>query len=885
MALLATIARAIASIPAEDHGIDALAARLAEVPELDMSAVWLLDASGQCLERAGPASGGDAAAGPQRRVRCTPPMQAALRAAVPLAAVSAPEQWAAPGASNEGWLAPLLDGGAPVGLLYLRWRDGEGAGPWASDAVAVIALQVAQAIGRIRVAERAAAQRARLALVARTARALAASTSMQALCETLAETIRASMGHHITGVYLREGDTLMVAAYRVPGNTPSTTALRMTLGVGIVGHVAATNEPYLCVDTLEDPFFHQPSDTAGSRAEIAAPMYSGGEIVGVLNVESTQPHAFNAEDLATLVAIADQAAIAVQNARLYEREAALRRRAETRAQRLEHIQRVGQRLKMDLDEQQVGMRVVQAARDAMGFRMAVLNLFDRPGEADARARVVATAGLPPEGERALRDHDFAVDAVLALFHPAYRVSHSYCIPAEARYDVEGNEVTTWTPPLDNAGEDAWRSGDELLVPLTDPYAGHLLGFLSVDDPESGKRPEREDIEVLEIFADQAVVALRNATLLAQARRQAERDSVTGLLNHRGASVYLEAELHLAARDGAALGLIMLDLDNFKLINDTHGHPAGDRALHHLAQALERSVEARAAVARLGGDEFLVILPGAGWDQTIATVQRILACMQAAPLEIAGAGTVPLQVSAGIAVCPDDARQAHTLLGLADSRLYEAKRAGVQALEPGMRPEARDHADLDGFDMLSALTAAVDNKDRYTRRHSEQVAAYACLCAEALGLSRESQRTLRIAGLLHDVGKIGVPDRVLRKPGALDPEEWETMKQHVTLSATLLRTVGMDGEVLAAVAHHHERWDGYGYPAGLAGAEVPLLGRIMIVADAASAMASDRPYRKGLPLEEIVDELRRGSGRQFDPDLLEPFIAALRGAAMRACEIA
>ncbi len=147
----------------------------------------------------------------------------------------------------------------------------------------------------------------------------------------------------------------------------------------------------------------------------------------------------------------------------------------------------------------------------------------------------------------------------------------------------------------------------------------------------------------------------------------------------------------------------------------------------------------------------------------------------------------------------------------------------------------------------------------------------------LGLSRQNQRTLRIAGLLHDVGKIGVPDRILRKPGALNADEWETMKQHAALSTTLMSMVGLDAEVLMAVAHHHERWDGSGYPEGLAGAEISLLGRIMIVANAASAMAMDRPYRAGLDLETMIGELRAKGGSQFDPALIEPFIAkVLRG---------
>jgi diguanylate cyclase (GGDEF)-like protein/putative nucleotidyltransferase with HDIG domain len=583
------------------------------------------------------------------------------------------------------------------------------------------------------------------------------------------------------------------------------------------------------------------------------------------------PYAFSEQDVATLGAIADQAGIALQKVRLFEEEMELRRRAETRARRLEHIQRVGERLKMDLDEQQIGVRMVEAAREAIGFRMAVLNLFDRPGDPASRARVVSMAGIPPEGAAALLDHDFSLAAVEDLLRPEFLLSRSYFIPEESSALIDGNEVTSWRATLDNTGADAWRSGDELLVPLTDLQGKHLYGFLSVSDPESGCRPEREEVEVLEIFADQAVVALRNAHLLAQARRQAERDPVTGLLNHRAANARLEAAVSVALSRDEPLSLLMIDVDNFKLINDTHGHLTGDNALRHVAGLLRQCVRADDVVARLGGDEFFVLLPGISWDRALNIVDRLAALVQEMPLPIEGTGTVPLRLSVGVAVYPDDALQPHALFACADARLYEAKRSGGRSARDG-RGVPRDDTDLDGFDMLSALVATVDNKDRYTREHSEHVAAYACALADALGLSLEIQRKLRVAGLLHDVGKIGVPDRILRKPGPLNADEWEAMKQHVLLSTTLLRTLGIDADVLAAVAHHHERWDGMGYPAGLQGTEVPLLGRIMILADAVSAMVVDRPYRAGLPLDTVLHELRTQAGRQFDPALVDPFLS-------------
>jgi len=779
---------------------------------------------------------------------------------------------------------PLPSPHGPLGLLYLYlylYLDPtahvEESDEPAMHMARIVAAQLGLSLATARALAtaltetvQASAQAARLALVQETARELSAITTVHELCDRIVQTIDARMGRHVAGVFVREDDVLRLVAYYTTC-TLEKPPPRLPIGMGIIGHVAATNQPYLCRDTHADPHFHRASDT-GSRSEAAVPMRVGSDVIGVLNVESLAPNAFDDDDVATLAAIADQAAIAIQNARLYEAETELRRRAEAHTRRLAHVQRVGEGLKMDLDEADIGARVVAAACEALGFRIAVLNLVDRPGDPDSRVRVVATAGLPPDGDQALRAHDFSIAAVQDLFRPEYRLSRSYFVPDEAGAFTDHGEVTTWTPPIENRGPNAWQSGDKLLVPLADRRDGHLLGFLSVDDPESGQRPEREEVEVLEIFVDQAIVALRNARLLAQARRQAERDPITGLYNHRAAHARFEAAL-AALKEGESLGLLALDMDDFKLINDTYGHPTGDMALRHVALLLDRCARDSDIAARLGGDEFLLILPGASHAHSVDVAERLAQLAQETPLRIDGAGFIPLRMSIGVAACPDDATQSHTLLTIVDTRLYEAKRSGGRAVESGARTE-RDGVDLDGFDMLSALVAAVDNKDRYTREHSEQVAHFACLLADRLGLSAESLRTLRMAGLLHDVGKIGVPDRILRKPGQLEAHEWDIMKGHATLSATLLRAVGGDPDVLTAVAHHHERWDGQGYPAGLVETGVPLLGRIMIVADAMSAMAMDRPYRKGLSLDTIACELRKGAGTQFDPALVEPFIATL-----------
>ena len=186
-------------------------------------------------------------------------------------------------------------------------------------------------------------------------------------------------------------------------------------------------------------------------------------------------------------------------------------------------------------------------------------------------------------------------------------------------------------------------------------------------------------------------------------------------------------------------------------------------------------------------------------------------------------------------------------------------------------------------MLNALVTAVDNKDRYTRRHSEDVLAYSLKIAEELGLDSEVQRTVQIAALLHDVGKIGVPDRVLRKPSALTDEEFQAVQQHPVMGAVIVGAVPGFEETLDAVRHHHERFDGGGYPFGLVGHETPFLARLIAVADAFSAMTTDRPYRKGMAREKALGILEEGAGTQWDPECVHALLRAYHPAEQQPCQ--
>ncbi len=348
-------------------------------------------------------------------------------------------------------------------------------------------------------------------------------------------------------------------------------------------------------------------------------------------------------------------------------------------------------------------------------------------------------------------------------------------------------------------------------------------------------------------------------LLEQAQEEAERDPLTGLLNHRAFHKRFEDEAERALEDGLSLAVAFLDLDNFKFFNDAYGHTTGDEVLRQVADALRGACRSQDTLSRFGGDEFALLLPNVGAEITADEVAaRLSAALRDVSHQPAGYGSaIPLSLSVGVALFPADAPNRSAVMQLADERLLRAKTGG---LSEGEAQQVRaEMQGLEGFSMLDALVNAVDNKDRYTRRHSEDVMTYSLLIARVLGLDSATQHTVSVAALLHDVGKIGVPDAILRKPGALTEHEFEAIRQHPVMGAVIVAAVpGLEG-TLDSVRHHHERWDGQGYPDGLRGEQTPLLARLMAVADAYSAMTSDRPYRKGKTSAQAQAVLEAGAG--------------------------
>jgi diguanylate cyclase (GGDEF)-like protein len=376
-------------------------------------------------------------------------------------------------------------------------------------------------------------------------------------------------------------------------------------------------------------------------------------------------------------------------------------------------------------------------------------------------------------------------------------------------------------------------------------------------------------------AAQARLTRKTAELLEASRR----DALTGLLNHGTAVGELTTLLEGSRQSGATVGVALIDIDNFRLLNETHGHVAGDRALVEVASVLATELSEASTVGRFGPDEFLVVAPPGCVHDLEPAIDRLRSVVDALSLQFAGSERLPITVSSGVCYSPANGQAATELLAVATGALTEAKASGGNGVRvANLTTDEMAAAERSSFDVLTGLVLAVDTKDRYTKRHSEDVARYAVFLADRIGLGPDERRSVELAGLLHDVGKIAIPDGILRKPGPLTPEEYAVVKQHVGLGDAIVRTLPDVETVRAGVRHHHERWDGTGYLDGLAGEDIPLVARIVAIADAFSAMTTTRPYRKALTVAESLKRLRAAAGTQLDPRLVATFVNGIETAA-------
>ncbi len=424
----------------------------------------------------------------------------------------------------------------------------------------------------------------------------------------------------------------------------------------------------------------------------------------------------------------------------------------------------------------------------------------------------------------------------------------------------------------------------------------------------GKGNQDCNLGLLSFIANYAALYLQNIELKEKANKYTNADTLTNLYNHRGFQEVLANELQLAKETETPLSVVMFDINNISKINRELGHAKGDEVIKLLAEKIKQNIRSNDKAGRYGGDEIAVILPNTTTADAKYLAEYITYTLSCCFVDDVG----PVKVSVGISTYPDNSKDQEKLLILAEQAMYisQAKgyKEGMSAIISSTDFNFWDNAALNSFaeviakrhaqlgisfedelvhkfnseeiisqnhliEMVTSLAGAIDAKDPYTKGHSTSVSRYAAALARAINLPEDDVQKITLGGLLHDVGKIGIPEAVLSKPGKLEPEEWEIMKQHPVIGAEkVLAPNEALSHLIPIVKYHHEHIDGSGYPEGLKGDVIPLSARIVAVADTYHALISDRPYRKGMPVEKACQILQEGAGKLWDADLVRHFIA-------------
>lgn len=439
-----------------------------------------------------------------------------------------------------------------------------------------------------------------------------------------------------------------------------------------------------------------------------------------------------------------------------------------------------------------------------------------------------------------------------------------------------------------------------VVPLIS--VNNCLGVMLIGDNNA-----QNNLDLYSLLANHLALFMHNAELLEKASENTNIDSLTMLSNHRGFQEVLSNEIKNAEARNSNLSVIMMDINHISKINRELGHAKGDEVIKLLAEKVKQNVRSSDTAGRYGGDEIAIILPDTDTSEAKYIAEYLTYSLSCCFVDDVG----PVKVSVGIATYPEATKDQEKLLILAEQAMYISQskgyKDGMSAIISSSDFNFWDDMALNSFaevltkrhsqiginfeeelvhkfnnekivsqnhlmEMVTSLAGAIDAKDTYTKGHSTSVSRYSEALARSINLPEAEVERITLGALLHDVGKIGIPENVLRKPTHLSDEEWEIMKQHPVIGA---EKVLMPNEALRdlipIVKHHHEHWDGSGYPDKLQGEEIPFSARIVSIADAYHALISDRPYRKGLSVEKACEILKMGAGIQWDRNLVRHFI--------------
>jgi diguanylate cyclase (GGDEF)-like protein len=612
----------------------------------------------------------------------------------------------------------------------------------------------------------------------------------------------------------------------------------MALGDGPSGvaRVVATGAPLHVPDARSGLIRPELVERFSVESALFVPIAHDGEVRRVAIILSQTAREFSPAEIAEAEAITAVAATG------FARLDAERRRA-ARAAHDGALMRAARALNMSLELREVLRTLAREAAAAVGADLTGVYL------GNGQDGGVATAGHNvPDSWHGLRLEPGEGAAGRVLLSGETYATNDY------RRDVQvpGHPVMS-------------RFRTAIAVPMV--WNEELKGALSVGWTTM-RRIEDEDRRTLEAIADLATAACHNAETHHHVQQAARTDALTGLLNHGAMQVRVREEIARARRDGTPLSFVIIDLDDFKRVNDVRGHQAGDELLRQVADVLHRELRPYDVVARYGGDEFVLLLPGSDEADARHVAERV---RDAVAGELVGA------CSLGVAQWHEPL-DADALLEHADRALLLAKRTGkgrVAVANPDVERElAALQAQHGSPAAVQALAAAIEERDNYTHEHSEEVVHLARGVAMILGLAADQVERIAHAALLHDVGKLAVPNEILHKRGPLTRAEWEVMAEHPVAGERILLRIPDLAVIAPIVRHEHEHWDGSGYPDGLEERLIPVGSRIILACDAYHAMIADRPYRAAMSSDSAIAELRRGAGAQFDPDVVDALLDLL-----------
>ncbi|MFH1169190.1 MAG: diguanylate cyclase, partial [Chloroflexota bacterium] len=633
-------------------------------------------------------------------------------------------------------------------------------------------------------------------------------------------------------------------------------SLRLTASNPVVEYLAQertllTRENLTIMPELLSLWEQEREEINSSEIDLFVPLISRGRLIAILVLGKKQSGKYSLEDFGLLEDIANRVAVSME-------KEYIREQLRDREEELSVINRSSAVLASSLDIPGIYDSFVGELRNVIDVSWSAIVLIEK--------------------------NDLLILTLSSEVGSAWQIGERVPIKGSATELVAATKKPLVEPDLSreslfNTGQYHIRQGIRSIAYLPLISADdEVIGSLVVGSRSPHAYSPRH-ISLLERLSAQIAVSVENARLYARAEEEARVDELTGLLNRRSLDEMIASEIGRHSRYGGIFSIIILDLDSFKTYNDSYGHLAGDKLLKQIGGVIKGAIRNADQAFRYGGDEFAILLPHTAIDSASRVAERVRRQVEAK----AKGGLVSITASLGLANWPTDGIGASEIVSAADGALYRAKRSGGNrsycasgTLMPldDVPPVPANKNDGGILSTIFTLAATVDARDHYTRSHSKKVSELALALAEALHLEPLEVSRVETCAMLHDIGKIGISDEILNKPGELTAEEWEAVRAHPQLGATIAGRVQQLAPCIDGIRHHHERYDGSGYPSGLKGEAIPLEARILAIADAFAAMTSARHYSAPLSNDEALDELKKGAGTQFDPRLVEVFVSVV-----------